>query len=123
MDILIADRDVVLLDTMKRYFSRIGHCVETAACGIDCLEILESWHPDVLVLDDELLWGGSHGVLQEMRKAADLHQIPVVMISDLDKWENGEEFPPLAGCISKPFRLQSLHDQICSLQTATRAHN
>ena len=107
-----------MLDTFKRYFCRIGHCVETATCGVDCLQKLECSQPDVLVLDDELLWGGSNGVLEEMRKADDFREIQVVMTSDIDTWINDDVLPPIVSFLRKPFRLQSLNEEITKCKAA-----
>jgi CheY-like chemotaxis protein len=58
-----------------------GMEVATAVDGLNCVEQLRSFQPDVLLLEPSLLWGGSDGVLAVKSEDADLKQIPVVLIA------------------------------------------
>jgi DNA-binding response OmpR family regulator len=112
MKILIADSDDLLLDTLVQFLNRFGHSVATATTGIECLHQMEHNRPDVLVLDNELLWGRSPGVLEEMGRDVALCEIPVIMIADCYFSPECEEMPPIVSWLRKPYRLQTLLNEI-----------
>src|SRR5438874_11637550 len=79
--LLITDPDTILTAVLQRCLLRRGYDVETATAGLECLEKLRYYAPQVLVLGDELLWGGSAGVLAVLRERADVAPLPVVLIA------------------------------------------
>lgn len=60
---------------------RIGFEVRVADHGLDCLEVLEDFIPDVAVIEPELPWGGGDGVLSIMNSNQDLRIVPVVVLT------------------------------------------
>ena len=114
MRILIADRDDAFLEQAKRYLLQRGHDVKAASDGLECTEFLCDFVPDVVVLDDGLLWGGSPGVIALMRDDPRLSQTPTILISDEDpraEFDNALKSTPV-GWLQKPFRLSELLTQI-----------
>jgi DNA-binding NtrC family response regulator len=63
---LLADPDEVLLEIVQSFLFDRGHEAEVASNGLECMSWLRQFVPDVLVLDQDLLWGGSDGVLARM---------------------------------------------------------
>ena len=114
MQILIADGDKVFLEQAQRYLLQRGHDARAASDGLECIDILCEFAPDVVVLDCGLLWGGSEGVIALMCESPELSQTPTILIADEDprnqfdisvnqidsKW------------IQKPFRLSELLSRI-----------
>ena len=116
MRVLIADGDEVLMGVAQCYLARHGHEVKTATNGLECVALLRRDVPDVVVLQRELLWGGSDGIRAFMQQVPRCSEIPVILTSDD---EVPEEFcfasPPLAAQLQKPYRLEVLlsHLQAC----------
>jgi DNA-binding response OmpR family regulator len=109
MRVLLADADEVHLEIVQSFLWDRGHEAEIATDALECLSILREFLPDVLVLDRDLLWGGSEGVLAAMHNDPLLPEISVVLTTD------GELEEPLIGlarlplaCLAKPYRLGDL---------------
>ena len=79
--LLIANRDAELCDLYRRFLTELGYEVETATDGLDCLAKLRLAAPAVLVLDQELLWGGGDGVLAWLREESPAPKIPVLLMA------------------------------------------
>jgi CheY-like chemotaxis protein len=77
---LVADADEALLKSYQESLVAAGIAVVTAANGLECLAHLRCWQPDVLVLGDELPWGGSSGILALMAEEPDVAEAPVVVL-------------------------------------------
>jgi DNA-binding response OmpR family regulator len=71
-----------LLETHRRFFSDQGYEVQTALGGVDCLAKLRHFPVDLLVMDSDLRWGGSDGVLAVMRQNRKLQKVRVLLITD-----------------------------------------
>jgi DNA-binding response OmpR family regulator len=113
MRILIADADETLLGLLQMFFRNCGHDAEVASTGLDCLECLQDFDPDLVVLDRELRWGGSDGVLSLMREDESLCQVPVILISDHGQDESPvPPTPPVVQSLRKPFSLRTLLTQV-----------
>lgn len=118
MRVLIADGDEVLLEVAQCYLARHGHEVKTATNGLESVAILRRDVPDVVVLQRELLWGGSDGVRAFMQQVPGWSEIPVILTSDDEVTEEScFASPPLAAQLQKPYRLEELlgHLKACSL--------
>src|SRR5437867_11466771 len=115
--LLLTDPDPILTVVLQRCLLRRGFDVQTASAGVDCLQKLRYFEPQVLVLSDELLWGGSAGVLAFLREEADLPPLPVVLISADDRSPECLALmgPPVVQCLLKPFSLPML---LCSIRWA-----
>lgn len=60
--------------------ARHGFRVAEAASGVECLEVMRQQPPDIVVLEEGLLWGGAEGVLTVMRQDSGWAEIPVVFL-------------------------------------------
>jgi two-component system phosphate regulon response regulator PhoB len=114
--VLIAESDTELSEAYQRFLVRHGYAVETAAHGLDCLEKLRRTTPAAVVLDLELLWGGSDGVLAWLRDEGP--QVPVILTATAGNTANDIE-PPAAAFLPKPFALKALLE---SVRTAVAQH-
>jgi CheY-like chemotaxis protein len=77
---LVADSNEALLNSYQESLAKAGFAVVTVANGLECLAHLRCWVPDVLVLGDELPWGGSSGILALMAEEPDVAKAPVVVL-------------------------------------------
>jgi len=116
MRVLIADGDEEFLEVAQRYLSRHGLQVKTATNGLESVAHMRCDVPDVVVLQRELLWGGSEGVRACMQQVPEWSEIPVILTLDDEVTEEPcFASPPLAAQLLKPYRLQELlgHLQSC----------
>jgi DNA-binding response OmpR family regulator len=120
--VLLADADVVVADQFRAYFSAAGYRAETASDGLDCLSKIRRMVPDLLVLDQDLAWGGSDGVLACMQEECGLSRVPVVVIAAVLPAAALSQLrvPPVVRCLQKPLRMPTLHDCIDSLIACAR---
>ncbi len=79
--LLIADADRSLLICYADYLSERGYRVATAADGLECVQRLRELHPDLLVLDPGLPWGGGDGVLAVMQEEPAIEPVPVILVT------------------------------------------
>jgi hypothetical protein len=70
-----------------------------------------------LILDLQLLWGGGEGVLARMREDADIPLTPVVLVSTT---ATTDYLAPVVGCLTKPFRLKALVEQVTAAALKAR---
>ncbi len=122
MRVLVADGDESFLEIVQCFLWDWGHEAETAADGLECMAILREFFPDVLVLDQELLWGGSDGVLSKMAEDALLPDMAVILTGNEEIAESlvGLSSLPVA-CLAKPYRLNELLTHIQSAKQPTRS--
>ena len=79
--VLLADPDESLAASYAECLRQRGATVATAGTGLECLERLCDFAPDVLVLEPELLWGGGDGVLAVVHEQPELRPAFVVLVS------------------------------------------
>jgi carbon storage regulator CsrA len=79
--VLLADPDEFAAATYADCLRERGAIVTTASTGLECLERLQDFAPDVLVLEPELLWGGGDGVLAVIHEQPELRPAFVVLVS------------------------------------------
>jgi DNA-binding response OmpR family regulator len=77
--VLVVDQERYLRQRYEILLASHGYDVRTAASGLDCLDKLRWFAPDVLILDLHVLWGGGEGVLAAMRDDGCLEQVPVLL--------------------------------------------
>lgn len=110
--LLWADADTEFTFIGQRYLGACGVDVVTTAETVSCLSQLKCSMPNILVLDDELQGGGVDRILMWLHEGVPSAEWPVVIIS-------GDASPetmsvrtgvPVARCLQKPYRLQSILD-------------
>jgi CheY-like chemotaxis protein len=60
---------------------RHGFEVAIADHGLECLDVLGRFAPDVVVIEPELLWGGGDGVLAVLSDMPELRSVPVLLLT------------------------------------------
>lgn len=112
--ILVADPNEILVEDYQRHLEACGAVVATAKDGLECVELLRDFRPDVLVLEPELLWGGGPGVLERMLSEPDVPIAPVVVVTsarDLEQLREIIKFP-LYDLAVKPLTPEQLATKI-----------
>ena len=66
--LLVANADNAMSGLYNHYFSSVGYRVETVSDGLACLDRIRQGLPDMLLLDQQLPWGGGEGVLACLRE-------------------------------------------------------
>jgi DNA-binding response OmpR family regulator len=78
---LIASPVESLLKSYRAFLSQHGFAVVTAADALDCVANLRDFEPHVLVLDDELQWGRTSGVLASLDEDPSLPSVQVIVLA------------------------------------------
>ncbi len=86
-DILLVEDDVILVEMYQAKFELEGHLVTVATNGEECLEILASYKPELILLDILMPKLNGFHVLKEIKKQPDLRQIPVILLTNLGEAE------------------------------------
>lgn len=79
--VLIADPDESLVESYRDHLERQGFIVETATNTLDCLEKLQDFAPEVLVLEPCIPGGGGDSILAKMRDDANIPHVPVIVLT------------------------------------------
>jgi CheY-like chemotaxis protein len=76
---LVAIHEPFLREQLRRFLTTRNFDVAVAADGLQCLEQLREGQPTVLVLDSQLQWGGSNGVLDYLSDEEPFQAVTVVL--------------------------------------------
>lgn len=94
-----------------------GFDVLQTAGAVECLELLRDGGIDVLVLDENLFWGGSDGLLARLREDLQELAVPVIL---LVSERPADQQPPVVQCVVKPSQsdelLELLHAELSRLE-------
>ncbi|MDR0444333.1 MAG: response regulator [Treponema sp.] len=82
--ILIADDEEINLDFFEVMLSKLGYVVEKAADGLQALEKVKKFLPDLIILDNIMPRMSGWEVTKTLKKDAKFKNIPIVMLTALD---------------------------------------
>ncbi|MBF0431967.1 MAG: response regulator [Fibrobacteria bacterium] len=103
--ILLADDEPDIVRTVRKRLEISGFEVATAQNGLEALEKLKEFKPDLVVLDVMMPELNGHQVCRTIREAPDTCDLPVIMLTakaqESDKFWGGEVGASLY--ITKPF--------------------
>ena len=85
--ILLAEDDVFMLEIMSEKLRKNGFEVNIAKDGEDCMRVLLSSRPDIVLLDILMPKIDGFEILRRMRESESLSNIPVVILSNLGQKE------------------------------------
>jgi DNA-binding NtrC family response regulator len=108
--VLIAESDTELCQIYQRFLKKRGYKVEAASDGVCCVEKLRQLVPAVLVLDQELQWGGADGVLAWLREQTADVPMAVILTATAGGCSDdaASALPPVVTFLAKPFALLAL---------------
>ncbi|QHS56038.1 response regulator [Mucilaginibacter sp. 14171R-50] len=120
--ILAVDDDKDILEVLQFILEDSGYKVDTLTDGRLLMETIQNKHPDLILLD--IMLGNLDGreLCQALKKEADTHNIPVIMISashNVGSSLNQENGPN--DFIEKPFDINVLLNSIKRHLTTTAA--
>lgn len=103
--ILVVDSDSRIRQLVRNYLEREGYDIAEARDGVEALEVVEEWHPDLIVLADVLPRKSGLDVMGELQASQATDGIPVVMLASttddaktLEAWRSG-----ISAHLKKPF--------------------
>ena len=85
--ILLVEDDAILVEMYQAKFELEGHDVQVATNGEECLQALESYTPELILLDILMPKLNGFHVLKEIKKQPHLRQIPVILLTNLGEAE------------------------------------
>lgn len=106
--ILIADDERINLEFFDVMLTNLGFEVKTADNGVDCLDILSRWRPDLLLIDNVMPRLSGWEVTKRLRTAPEFNEmadVPIIMFSAMDDVKDKVEGLELGAddYITKPF--------------------
>ena len=119
--LLVTDADPYMREIYRLYFPHFGFDVATASGGLDCLAEMREFHPDALILDLDLLWGGADGVLAALQESREDPPLPVVLTTKWLRLGYPRKYlaPPVVNVLEKPFRLRDLRSVVEAVLSVT----
>jgi CheY-like chemotaxis protein len=122
LKIMIVEDDQLLSDLLAKKLTQTGCTLLHAADGLEALGHMRSEHPDLVVLD--ILMPGMSGfeVLQQMRRDAQLENIPVILLSNLGQEQDidrGKELGAANFLIKATVTLDEIVDEIKRVAAAS----
>jgi chemosensory pili system protein ChpA (sensor histidine kinase/response regulator) len=79
--IMVVDDSLTMRKITSRMLVRAGYQVVTATDGVDALEKLEEFTPDVMILDIEMPRMDGFSLLKELRRDVKTQKLPIIIIS------------------------------------------
>lgn len=86
--ILIVEDEIALSQVLSDKFLQEGFDVKTAGDGQEGLEAIQSWKPDVVLLDIVMPRMDGMTMLHKLRETPDGKHLPVILLTNLSDTEN-----------------------------------
>ncbi len=108
--VLVVDDSVTVRKVTTRLLERHGMEVRTAKDGVDAMEILQDYRPDVMLLDIEMPRMDGFEVATQMRHDSRLKEVPIIMITSRtgDKHKERAMSIGVTDYMGKPFQEEKL---------------
>lgn len=85
--IMLVEDDQILVEMYQAKFELEGHEIVVATNGQECLNLLDDYTPDIILLDILMPKLNGFHVLKEIKKRPALRQIPVILLTNLGEAE------------------------------------
>lgn len=82
--VLVVDDNAMNRQMLTDFIEMLGHECRQADSGAGALEIIASWSPDTVLLDNQMPGMSGLDVLARLAEDEELRHIPVIMISGMD---------------------------------------
>ena len=106
--ILLIDDDEVTLKLLKPFLISKGYSVETAMDGLQGLEKVRSWKPDLVVLDVIMPRMDGYGFVREIKKDLKFRNIPNVVLTAREMMRDIFVQEGITECVIKPYDPEEL---------------
>ena len=112
--ILIVDDEPINLDYLEMMLAKNGFTVEDACDGVEALEKVKSFMPDVILLDNLMPKMSGNEVVKILKDNPKYMSIPIIICSALDDIRDKEEGFKLGimDYITKPFQFREVLERI-----------
>jgi DNA-binding response OmpR family regulator len=105
--ILVVDDEFALVEMLESVLVDGGYRVRTATNGRQGLERLREVKPDLVLVDYMMPNLDGPGMIDAMRKQAEHHDTPVIIMSAVGESIVRERVPVYAAFLQKPFRISN----------------
>ncbi len=85
--LMLVEDDAILVEMYQAKFELEGHEVAVATNGEECLVLLKTYQPDLILLDILMPKLNGFHVLKEIKKQPDLRNVPVILLTNLGEAE------------------------------------
>ncbi len=85
--ILLVEDDAILVEMYEAKFELEGHEIHIATNGEECLNVLNDFTPELILLDILMPKLNGFHVLKEIKKRPTLRQIPIILLTNLGEQE------------------------------------
>ena len=98
---------IAVTDIAKNSNGRKGNEMRIliAGNGLECVSLMRRFVPEALILEQELFWGGSDGVIQWMRNDPVISMIPIIFIAETEAQLQEVQQRHFLNWMEKPYRL------------------
>jgi CheY-like chemotaxis protein len=79
--VMVVDDDTATLEVMNLILRRIGYEPHTSQNGLEALEWLGTHHPDLILLDLQMVPIDGWEFLRRLRRDNSLHQAPIMLFT------------------------------------------
>jgi len=110
--VLVVDDEHDFLSLMDFFLTIEGFDVQTVCDGQEAIEAVEKRRPDLILLDVIMPRMDGYEALHSLRSNAETRDIPVIMLSILDKSERKTEELNVTDYLVKPFSTTDLIQKI-----------
>lgn len=115
--ILIADDDAGIRLAVKDYLELSGYSVITAGNGLEALNLLESYHPHLLISDIKMPKKDGYELVSQVRQRPEFRLLPVIFLTERNNTQERIKGYQV-GCdvyLPKPFEMEELKAVIRNL--------
>jgi CheY-like chemotaxis protein len=84
---MLVEDDAILVEMYQAKFELEGHDIVVAGNGQECLDLLNDYEPDLILLDILMPKLNGFHVLKEIKKHPGLRAIPVILLTNLGEAE------------------------------------
>jgi CheY-like chemotaxis protein len=81
MHVLVGSSSAFRQQCYRESVEVLGHRVSIATDGLECIRMIRTERPDLLILEAPLLWGGAEGVLELAQEESESSQLPVILVA------------------------------------------
>jgi DNA-binding response OmpR family regulator len=111
--VLVVDDEPAIRELLVDFLTDEGYCVDAAADGVDAIERLNSFEPDVVIVDVMMPRLGGYEFVEWLRARGDRNLPAVIMMSAVDFPERS--VTGVDAFVHKPFDIEELVGAIRSL--------
>jgi two-component system, chemotaxis family, chemotaxis protein CheY len=116
--ILVVEDDELLREALAEVLTDDGHEVRTATNGAEALGELETWGPEVIVLDLMMPVMDGFAFRDEQRRRDLGTDVPVLVLSAVRDLDGAADRIAAAASLAKPFRLEDVLASVSALLEA-----